>query len=111
MNSAVIYALAAEGASTNKPYPTELPEQLAPWHIYFDDCGHNILCVVGEKWVKLLERSVTEQDVAELLAPVSIKTLLREGWEVHPRFGVILARGVEYDPQLGVLIPDADVEF
>lgn len=110
MNKDEIYRLASEG-STPCAYHSTLPEALAAWHVYFEDCGHNILCVVGERWQRLLERSAVEEDVAELLAPVSVKTVLRQGWEVHPRFGIILARNVEYDMTLGVLIPDDDIEF
>jgi hypothetical protein len=111
MDLSKIYALASQGATPNKPYPSELPEQLAPWHVYFADAGHSILCVVGERWAKLLERSVVEEDVAELFASVSVKTLLRAGWDIHPRFEVIVARDVEYDPMYGVITPSSDEEF
>lgn len=103
-----IYELASQGATPSKPYPSELPEQLAPWHVYFADASHSILCVVGERWAKLLERSAV---VAELLASVSVKTLLRVGWDVHPRFGVIVARNVEYDSMYGVVTSHGDEEF
>ena len=83
-----------------KTYPSALPPDLAPWYVYPADSGHSLMAIP-----KSLHGTNAPED---LLVPVPVRTVLREGWETHDGWLVVPAH---YDPDLGLVVPDDDMEF
>ncbi|MGW5569662.1 hypothetical protein ACWEVD_00555 [Nocardia thailandica] len=87
---------ALEGITlAGRVYPSPLPDELAPWHVYIADCGHSILVTLGED--------------LDMAVPAPVKTVLRHGWKVLDN-GLIHA-DLPYDPTLGLLTDPSDDEF
>lgn len=83
-------------------YPHELPADLAPWYVYTIDGGHNIV-------IAIKSRHNAEGDPEDYLVPVSVRTVQRLGWTTDAHGHLIC--DVDYDPQLGVIVPEDDDEF
>ncbi|MGW0562841.1 hypothetical protein ACWDZ4_20035 [Streptomyces sp. NPDC003016] len=101
---------ALAGLLLDRPYPRELPADLAPWHCYVKDGGHCLLVVldpVGTDGVVLSAGGAVP--IEEACVPVPVKAVLRAGWRVSEDGYVHTP--VRYDPTLGVLTDPEDDEF
>lgn len=85
------------------PYHSELPSDIAEWHCYVADCGHNILSLPK----CLVEEALASNNIQGFLAPVSVKTVLR-GYQMLEGYVVV---DVKFDPLLGIDGPEDDEEY
>lgn len=105
----------------DRPYPGELPADLAPWHVYLADAGHSVLVVrhedVSDPFGRVLYQAdppVLDSDVDGLLLPVPVRTALRLRYEMHPagsRGLVPVVAGLDYSRDVGLVVPAEDEEF
>ncbi|MCI2421112.1 hypothetical protein MOQ72_27080 [Saccharopolyspora sp. K220] len=84
----------------DRPYPTSLPDELAPWHCYLSDCGHSIAVAVAKR----IGPHPTEDD----LVPAPVKTVLRVGWTMIDGYVVC---DLPYHDELGLLVDEHDEEL
>jgi hypothetical protein len=88
----------------DRPYPGELPADLAPWHVYTVDGGHAILVVLESTAASL----APGQSVESAMVPAPVKLVLRSGHTI--RDGAPWA-ALPYDDELGLLANEEDEEF
>lgn len=83
-----------------RTYPTPLPPELAEWHCYAADSGHNVLVILAANYRD-------EGDLTDNLCPAPVKAVLRAGYEV--RRGYVVC-SLPYSKQCGLLTDPADDE-
>lgn len=83
-----------------RAYPHRLPEELASWYCYLTDSGHSI-AIIPESLFN------TTGNLADLLCPAPVRTVLHVGWRIHDGFVVA---DIPYDSQVGLLAPEEDTE-
>ncbi|MFB6700272.1 hypothetical protein [Streptomyces rubiginosohelvolus] len=97
------------GMVLERPYPGELPAELAPWHCYVKDGGHCILVVLEPTGEGARVSAGGPAPITDARVPVPVKAVLRAGWRIGED-GYVYA-GVRYDPALGVVTDPEDDEF
>lgn len=97
------------GMLLERPYPGELPAELAPWHCYVKDSGHCLLVVLDPVEVGYQPTAGGPARVEEACVPVPVKAVLGAGWRIGE--GGYVHAAVRYDPELGVVTDPEDDEF
>lgn len=97
------------GLLLERPYPGELPAELAPWHCYVQDSGHCLLVVLDPVETGHKETAGGPARIEDFCVPVPVKAVLRAGWRIGED-GYARA-DVRYDPALGVITDPEDDEF
>ncbi|MFJ7054785.1 hypothetical protein ACIQU7_24045 [Streptomyces albidoflavus] len=97
------------GMLLDRPYPGQLPAELAPWHCYMVDGGHSLLVVLAPLGEGNLPTAGGPARIEDGMVPVPVKAVLRAGWEITES-GYVRA-SVPYDPDLGVVTDPDDDEF
>lgn len=93
----------------DRPYPAELPAELAAWHCYVVDGGHSILVMLDPVEPGMTVPAAGNGAVVEgALLPAPVKAVLRAGWRVENGY---IRTPVRYDPELGLLTDPEDDEF
>lgn len=87
----------------NRPYTGTLPEELVPYHVYFSDSGHSIVCVLE---THLKAALVTNMDYYEVAVPV--KYVLEKGYR---KVGDYIVTDAEYDKNLGLIVDEKYYEY
>lgn len=81
-----------------KPYPAQIPEELAHLHCYVLDSGHCILAVPKP----LMDEAAADPQMYEV--PLPVRFVLDKGWTAIPGTDCICV-DVPYDRQLGACVP------
>ncbi|MEU9354954.1 hypothetical protein AB0D65_29165 [Streptomyces griseoloalbus] len=97
------------GLLLDRPYPGELPAELAPWHCYTKDGGHSLLVLLAPVEEGFKTSAGGPARIEDACVPVPVKAVLRAGWRVGDDGYVRTA--VPYDPDLGVVTDPEDDEF
>lgn len=95
------------GAYLREPTPAyerQLPADLAPWHCYTIDGGHNILATIP----MLLTANPTDPEA--FLVPIPVQSVLR-GYEMRDGYVLALDPRISYDRNLGLVTPRGDDEY
>lgn len=82
------------------PYPGIIPPELEHLHCYLTDAGHCLLAVPEV----LLDKAAPE-DIVLSEVPLPVRFVLESAWKVIPGTDSISVP-VEYDDDLGALVPD-----
>lgn len=91
----------ARGRTAGRPYPGELPADIAPWHCYLPDGGHSLLVALASFY----DAGV---DPGAFLVPAPVKAVLRVGYVWRDGYPVA---DLPYDPDLGLMTDEDDDEF
>lgn len=78
------------------PYHSELPKELAPYHVWVPDCGHSIMCVLTQ----FIDEAKVGK-ISDYQLPVPVKYVLQKGYTVHPN---CIEVNVPYNKELGLYI-------
>ncbi|MFF4902317.1 hypothetical protein [Streptomyces sp. NPDC001068] len=97
------------GLLLDRPYPGELPAELAPWHCYVKDSGHCLLVVLDPVEEGYKPSAGGPARVEEACVPVPVKAVQRARWRIDEAGYVHTA--VRYDLELGVITDPEDDEF
>ncbi|MCD9903207.1 hypothetical protein LUR56_31140 [Streptomyces sp. MT29] len=97
------------GLVLERPYPGELPAELAPWHCYVKDGGHCIVVVLEPVGEGARGSAGGAAPIQDARVPVPVKAVLRAGWRIGEDGYVHAA--VRYDPSYGVITDPEDDEF
>ncbi|MFI7415262.1 hypothetical protein ACIBU0_42180 [Streptomyces sp. NPDC049627] len=97
------------GLLLDRPYPGELPAEVAPWHCYVKDSGHCLLVVLDPVEEGSKPSAGGPARVEEACVPVPVKAVLRAGWTIGE--GGYVHTPVRYDHVLGVVTDPEDDEF
>ena len=81
-------------------YHSPLPSELEAWYCYTEDGGHSIIC-------GLTHCFEPGTDPGRWLAPVPVKTVLRE----HEIRNGFVFSDVRYEKEMGVIPPEGDYEY
>ncbi|WP_433257840.1 hypothetical protein ACQPYK_21660 [Streptosporangium sp. CA-135522] len=84
-----------------RPYPGELPTELAPWHCYTPHDGHSIMV--------LLAQFASEGDPEDYIVPLPVKSVLRAGWQVNGDGFIVI--DLPYSTETGLVTPPEDDEY
>ncbi|MGW0033049.1 hypothetical protein ACWDXD_24935 [Streptomyces sp. NPDC003314] len=98
-----------EAMLQDRPYPGELPAELAPWYCYTKDGGHCLVVALDPTEEGYRVSAGGPARIEQALLPVPVKAVLRAGWRIGENGYVYTA--VRYDPALGVLTAPEDDEF
>jgi hypothetical protein len=99
--SSTIRKVLGEFYGAQRPYPAALPPELAEWHCYATDSGHNLLVVFPADYQE-------QGDLTGQLCPAPVKAVLRAGYQI--RRGYIVC-AIPYSPAVGLLTDPADDGF
>jgi hypothetical protein len=83
------------------PYHSSLLNELASWHCYATDSGHNILIILPMDYDDT-------SDLTGKLCPAPVKAVLRTGYQI--RRGYVVC-DLPYSPDVGLLTDPADDEW
>lgn len=88
-----------------KQYLDSLPKELKQWYVYSYPKGHCIKVLPP-----LLNSNKSDNEPLEdFLVSIPVKTVLK-GYKIDPN-GLVLVEGLEYNPDLGEIIPHSDIEY
>jgi hypothetical protein len=90
-----------DGVIPSRPYPRDLPDVLAEWHVYVEGGGHSIAVVLANLYPGA-------GDPGAFVAPAPVKSVVRAGWTVEN--GWIFCM-LPYDQDTGLDTPPEDDEF
>lgn len=86
-------------------YHSVLPTEIAFWHIYASDCGHNVLALLPEH-----ENLAFSSDIADYLIPVPVIAVL-ESHRMRDGIVILTHHEVQYNPNFGLLSPERMDEY
>jgi hypothetical protein len=93
----------------DRPYPGQLPAELAPWHHYTSDRGHCLMVMVPlVEHQQIVPAGNNEFVITGRLQSASVKSVLSTGWEMKNRY---IHTPLRYDEDFGLLTDPGDDEF
>lgn len=95
----------AAAARREVAYPFNLPEDFAPWYMYFEDTGHGILAILEEHFDIAFNKRTPEGYIIPI--PPNV---LKRGYRVHDGY-LISTAGLDYDPNSGLKLRELDYEY
>ncbi|MFV5996129.1 hypothetical protein ACNPQM_27910 [Streptomyces sp. NPDC056231] len=93
----------------DRPYPSQLPAELAPWHHYTPHGGHCLMVMVPlvEQGQIVLTGS-NEGVLTGKLVSAPVKSVVSAGWEMKNKY---IHTPLRYDEAFGLLTDPRDEEF
>jgi hypothetical protein len=79
-----------------RPFPGDLPIELAPWHEYVLDSGHCVHAVLAQH-----AAGKTDSQLPDLLVPLPVGVFRRCSWTTRGG-GFVVVEGLTYDDEEGV---------
>lgn len=96
----IVEAAGLAGIALQRPYPGEMPPDLAPFHVYVPDQGHCLIVVAGQYG--------TTANPGQSLLAYPVKAVLRVGYTI--RDGLVWC-DMPYDSMLGAVALADEHEF
>ncbi|MFB6985596.1 hypothetical protein [Streptomyces sp. NPDC056304] len=97
------------GLLLDRPYPGEMPAELALWHCYVKDSGHCLLVMLGPAEDGYRPSAGGLARIEDAFVPVPVKAVIRAGWRIGE--GGYVHAALPYNPELGVVTDPEDDEF